>query len=397
MAGPAAGHRGSVGREVAPVDAQVVAFGRALRRRGVRVTQADVHDGLRALLTIDVGERIEVRRALRTTLVHRRDDLDLFDAVFDAFWQVPDSAVDDRPGDGDPSGVEGDAPPRPGEDPGRPQEDPDAPPGDDSETMRIAAYSPAAALVRRDFGSLRREEEDRLATLCAQLARRLALRLGRRLHVDRRGRRIDLRRSMRRALHTGGDVLDFVRRSRRPRKSRVVVICDVSGSMEPYSRFLLTFIRELERALPRVEAFTFSTSLQRVTGMLRRPDADAALRTFFAHSGDWAGGTRIGSSLREFRAAFGQMLDHHTLLIVCSDGLDTGDTALLRTEMAALRRHSQGVLWLNPLASDPAYKPLSLGMQAAMPSVDVLAPAGNLANLLDLERHVGALVDHVRQ
>jgi uncharacterized protein with von Willebrand factor type A (vWA) domain len=223
------------------------------------------------------------------------------------------------------------------------------------------------------------------------------MRLGRRLQFARKGRRIDLRRSVRRSLRTGGDLLHFHYRKRRPRRTRVIVICDVSGSMEPYSRFLLTFVRALERALPRGEAFTFSTSLQKVTGMLRRPDADVALRAFFAANGDWAGGTRIGACLREFRHSNSQLLDRHTLLIICSDGLDTGDTSLLRAEMTALKRACEGVLWLNPLAADPAYKPLSLGMQAAMPSVDVLAPAGNLANLLELEHHVTAIVDRARR
>jgi uncharacterized protein with von Willebrand factor type A (vWA) domain len=378
------------------VDRQVIQFARVLRGRGLRVTQADVHDGLQALLTIDVGERREVRQALRATLVHRRDDLDTFDAIFDAFWQVPDSAEvegppDDEqgPADGQPeTQAPGDKQPEPGP--------PEGDPGNESDEMKMAAYSPAAALVRRDFGSLRREEEDRLAELCAILARRLAIRLGRRLTFARKGRRIDLRRSVRRSLRTGGDLLHFQYKRRRPRRTRVVVICDVSGSMEPYSRFLLTFVRALERALPRVEAFTFSTSLQKVTGMLRRPDADDALRAFFAANGDWAGGTRIGACLRDFRKGNQQMLDRHTLLIICSDGLDTGDTTLLRGEMTALRRACEGVLWLNPLAADPAYKPLSLGMQAAMPSVDVLAPAGNLANLLELEQHVTAIVDRAR-
>ena len=378
------------------MDAQVIQFARVLRGRGLRVTQADVHDGLQALLAIDVGERREVRQALRSTLVHRHDDLGTFDSMFDAFWQVPDSAEvegppddDQGPADGQPEAqAPGDKQPEPGP--------PEGDPGNETDEMKMAAYSPAAALVRRDFGSLRREEEDRLAELCAILARRLAIRLGRRLTYARKGRRIDLRRSVRRSLRTGGDLLHFHYKKRRPRRTRVIVICDVSGSMEPYSRFLLTFVRALERALPRVEAFTFSTSLQKVTGMLRRPDADAALRSFFADNGDWAGGTRIGACLRDFRKGNSQMLDRHTVLIICSDGLDTGDTSLLRGEMTSLKRACEGVLWLNPLAADPAYKPLSLGMQAAMPSVDVLAPAGNLANLLELEQHVTALVDRVR-
>jgi uncharacterized protein with von Willebrand factor type A (vWA) domain len=379
------------------VDAQVIQFARVLRGRGLRVTQADVHDGLAALLAVDVGERREVRQALRTTLVHRHDDLDAFDSVFDAFWQVPDAAEVEGPPDDDEGEAQGqDASQSPGDK--TPEPGPaEGEPGKDNQDMKMAAYSPAAALVRRDFGSLRREEEDRLAELCALLARRLAMRLGRRLQFARKGRRIDLRRSVRRSLRTGGDLLHFHYRKRRPRRTRVIVICDVSGSMEPYSRFLLTFVRALERALPRVEAFTFSTSLQKVTGMLRRPDADVALRAFFAANGDWAGGTRIGACLREFRHSNSQLLDRHTLLIICSDGLDTGDTSLLRAEMTALKRACEGVLWLNPLAADPAYKPLSLGMQAAMPSVDVLAPAGNLANLLELEHHVTAIVDRARR
>jgi uncharacterized protein with von Willebrand factor type A (vWA) domain len=367
--------------------ASVVAFGRELRSRGLRVTPADVAEALRALLYVDVGAREEVRAALRACLVHRREDLAVFDDVFDAFWQAP-PADEDAGGAGEQgAGVAtgeavavADAP------------DGSAAEGREADAQSLATYSPAESLIRRDFGSLSPEEEDRLAEVCAALARRLAIRLGRRLRVARRGRRIDLRASLRRSFRTGGDVLRLAYRRRRPRRTRLVVLCDVSGSMEAYSRFLLRFVRALQRTLPRVEAFTFSTSLQRVTGLLRRPDAGAALRAFFAQAGDWAGGTRIGACLRAFRQGYGSLLDRHSVLIICSDGLDTGDTDLLAAEMAALRRRCRAVLWLNPLAADPAYQPLSLGMQAALPAVDVLAPAGSLANLLELERHIEAVL-----
>jgi uncharacterized protein with von Willebrand factor type A (vWA) domain len=395
---------------VPPVE-RIVAFGRLLRARGVRVTQAETQDALRAVELIDVGERAEFRAALRATLVHRYEDQAPFDAAFERFWRLPAPADegcgqpeaeardggeerrDERPAGGEPRGPERDGDPG-GEERARMIEamlsEPAAEGGEDAGAESGGAtYSPALSLVHRDFGQLGEEEREELEALCEWLARRLAMRLSRRLKRAPRGERLDVRRSLRRSLRTGGDVLSWSWRRRPPRWTRLVCIADVSGSMEAYSRFLLRFVRALSDVLPHVEAFVFSTSLTRVTDTLRRGDPSSALHRLFASGGEWAGGTRIGQSLRQLHERFSRLIDRRTLVMVLSDGLDTGDVDLLAREMEWLRRASSALFWLNPLASDPAYEPLCLGMQAAMPFVDVLAPAGNLAHLMALEGRLG--------
>lgn len=388
---------------------RIVAFGRLLRVRGVRLTQAESQDALRAIPWIDVGERSEFRAALRATLVHRHEDEATFDLAFEQFWRLPtpgDEGCEPSPADPSADGEErADAEPSDGEPDSREADggsDPDpaeqartietllAEEGEDDAAAEVggATYSPVLSLVHKDFGQLGEEEREDLEALCEWLARRLATRLSRRLKRAKHGERLDVRRSLRGALRSGGDVLRWSWRQRPPRWTRLLCVADVSGSMEAYSRFLLRFVRALADVLPHVEAFVFSTSLTRVTEALRRGDPSLALRGLFASGGDWAGGTRIGQSLQQLRERFGRLIDRRTIVMVLSDGLDTGDVDLLQRQMEWLRRASSSVFWLNPLASDPAYEPLCLGMQAALPFVDVLAPAGSLAHLMALEQRL---------
>lgn len=392
---------------------RIVAFGRLLRARGVRLTQAEAQDALRAVGLIDVGDRAEFRAALRATLVHRREDAEAFDVAFEQFWRLaapgdegcdlpetePQAGGEEREGDAGEEGAP-DAPERQGaqdpEDQAREVEAllaEEAEEGEDDAGAEAggASYSPVLSLVHKDFGQLGEEEREQLEALCEWLARRLATRLSRRMKRAPRGERLDVRRSLRHALRTGGDVLDWSWRERPPRWTRLVCIADVSGSMEAYSRFLLRFVRALADVLPHVEAFVFSTSLTRVTDALRRGDPAGALRMLFASGGDWAGGTRIGQSLQQLHERFGRLIDRRTLVMILSDGLDTGDVDLLARQMDWIERAAAGVFWLNPLASDPAYEPLCLGMQAAIPFVDVLAPAGSLAHLMTLESKLASL------
>jgi hypothetical protein len=202
----------------------------------------------------------------------------------------------------------------------------------------------------------------------------------------RRGGVIDLRRSIR-ANMMKGEIIELRRRERRRRKLRLVLLCDVSGSMDLYSRFLLQFLFALQNVFGRVETFTFATRLTRVTEHLKGASYKQALKRL-TDVRDFSGGTRIGESLREFNVTWGRLIDRHTIVILLSDGWDTGEPEDLAAEMLALKRKAGRVIWLNPLLGNPAYEPLTRGMAAALPLVDRFAAAHNLASLRDLARHL---------
>jgi hypothetical protein len=197
---------------------------------------------------------------------------------------------------------------------------------------------------------------------------------------------VDLRRSIRANLMKG-EILELRWRERRRRKVRLVLICDVSGSMDLYSRFLLQFLYALQNVFGRVETFTFATRLTRITEQLKGPSYRLALQRL-TQVKDWSGGTRIGDSLREFNRQWGHLLDRRTIVLLLSDGWDTGEPEDLAAEMLALKRRAGRVIWLNPLLGNPSYEPLTRGMAAALPLVDHFAAAHNLASLRDLASHL---------
>src|SRR5258705_451146 len=202
----------------------------------------------------------------------------------------------------------------------------------------------------------------------------------------RRGGIIDMRRSMRANLMKG-EIIELRRRERRRRKVRLVLLCDVSGSMDLYSRFLLQFLYALQNVFGRVETFTFSTRLTRVTEHLKGASYRQALAKL-TEVRDFSGGTRIGESLQEFNAGWGSLGNRHPIVLVLSDGWDTGEPEILANEMLAIKRKAGRLIWLNPLLGNPSYEPLTRGMAAALPLVDHFAAAHNLASLRDLASHL---------
>ena len=336
---------------------------------------------------LDVADRREVYLGLRAVFVGRPEEISVFDRCFDAFWR-PRS-------DADPV-LDGLLPSLPsGPEPGLTAADDkrealalddwgaeeDA--GDDGEEpLGVPAASEREALATRDFSTFSPDQLDELYRLTIQIARRLARRISRRRRPARRRGPLDLRRTLRANL-TRGDLIDLRFRRRKRRKVRLVLLCDVSGSMDLYSRFLLQFLFALQRAFERVETFTFSVRLTRVTEHLRARSYRDVLRKL-TEVRDWSGGTRIGDSLAEFNRQWGSLVDRRTIVILLSDGWDTGDPDLLAAELLRIKRRAGRVIWLNPLLGNPSYEPLTRGMAAALPLVDEFAAAHNLAALRSL-------------
>jgi uncharacterized protein with von Willebrand factor type A (vWA) domain len=345
--------------ELPDTSERLIAFCRLLREQGLRVTPGHTLAAVAAVRLVDVGDREDFRLALRAVLVSGQSELQAFDAAFRGFWE---GAFGSRPGEA-------------------------------SEVEVVAAsdaagqYSAFEALAGRDFADFV-EDGDRAALENAlrRIARKLAARRSRRLRPARRGGRVDPRRTFRRSLRFGGTALELARRKRRIQKTRLVLICDVSRSMDQYSRFLLQFVHAFQRALGRVESFVFGTRLTRVTRYFRTSSVALAVERISGEVPDWSGGTRIGASLQAFNRDFRWTVDGSTTVVVLSDGLDTGNLDMLTSEVAALRRRARRLIWLNPLLGASSGRGLGPGMQAALPHVDTFAPGHNLASLEALAR-----------
>jgi uncharacterized protein with von Willebrand factor type A (vWA) domain len=364
----------------------VIRFAGMLRRHGLPVALIQVTDSVRALERLDLTDREEVRLGLRAVMVSRPEDLPTFDRCFDAFWRsdVEEESTFPSLAAAAPDAAEGLSLPTTGQksetlalDTWGEAEDEDS-----SEPLGVPGVSDSESLAGQDFSTFSPDQLDEVFRLTIQIARRLARKLSRRRRpVARRGR-IDLRRTLRANLNRG-DLIELRYRQRRRRKVRLLLLCDVSGSMDLYSRFLLQFVFALQSVFSRVETFTFATRLTRVTQYLKARSYRQALRRL-TEVRDWSGGTRIGESLATFNREWPHLVDRRTIVIVLSDGWDTGEPETLATELMRIKRRAGRLLWLNPLLGNPSYEPLTRGMAAALPLIDDFAPAHNLAALRDL-------------
>ena len=372
----------------------MLVFGAMLRASGLPVTTSALMDAVRALEAVDLLDRGEVHLTLRTVLMSRIEEQPAFDRCFEAFWRF--HAEEGQGLDGLVAAVQPlrqEDEPAPGAvETAREKQaqvaldDWDQGEAADDEPLDVPGLSDREALMEQDFSTFPAEQLDEVARLTVQIARRLARRVSRRRKPTRRGGVIDLRRSMRANLMKG-EIIELRRRARRRRKVRLVLLCDVSGSMDLYSRFLLQFLYALQNVFGRVETFTFATRLTRVSDLLRGSSYKGALRRL-TEVRDWSGGTRIGESIREFNQTWGRLVDRRTIVLLLSDGWDTGEPDVLAQEMLTLKRRAARVIWLNPLLGNPSYEPMTRGMAAALPLVDHFAAAHNLASLRDLAAHL---------
>jgi uncharacterized protein len=368
----------------ARLTARLAVLAAALRAGGVRVGVGELLNAHRALAAVDPTDRAAAYFALRSTLCSRHEDLAAFDVAF-AEWfgtrpqpQYPEAppVLDELASLALPSaavpGVESVA-----------VEDLDA-------EVVPAAWSDVELLRGKDFADYSDDERRLARRVMRRLAARAPTRPSRRTHTARRrgspphAARPDLRRTMRASLRTQGDPIERHWREPGERPRPMVLVCDVSGSMEPYARMLLTYLHACVAARRRVEAFVFGTRLTRVTAELRGRDPDRALERATHATQDWSGGTRIGEALATLNREHGRRLGRGAVIVLLSDGWDRGEPAQLEREMARLARCSHRLIWLNPLKAHPGYEPLTRGMQAALPHVDHFMAGNSLASLEEL-------------
>jgi uncharacterized protein with von Willebrand factor type A (vWA) domain len=354
---------------------QIVTFGRVLREAGMEVGPGRIADALRGMDHVDIADQEQVFWALRTTLVARREDLETFDRAFDAwFLRRAGRALQRR--DVDPRSLHKDA--------RRVRRDPrgarEAAPAD-GEPDSIG-HSVHEILREKDFAAMSPEELLEARRLIADMATARPNRRSHRLRRHRRGRILDMRGLARDSLATGGDPVArrFRRRAETPRK--LVVLCDVSGSMEAYSRALLLYLHAVVRSGRGVEVFAFGTRLTHLTAELKTRDPEQALARAAERVVDWASGTRIGASLKRYNDVWGRRaLTRGAVVLIASDGWERQDHELVGREMERLHRAAYAVVWVNPVKGHPDYQPLAAGMRAALAHIDRFVPGHNLSSL----------------
>jgi uncharacterized protein with von Willebrand factor type A (vWA) domain len=356
----------------------------SMRAGGARVGVDELLGAHRALQAVDPASRVDVYFALRATLCSRRDDLPVFDAAFTQ-WFAPRERADAEP----PLGLDEIASlalPRMAV----PAQDMPVATEENALEPVPAAWSDVELLHDKDFADYTAAERRIARRVMAELAARGPRKASRRTRAARRrgapphAARPDLRRTLRASLRYAGEPLERHWREPDERPRPVVLVCDVSGSMEPYARMLLQYMQACVAARRRVEAFIFGTSLTRVTDELRGRDPDRALARASAAATDWSGGTRIGEALATLNREHGRRVGRGAIVVLLSDGWDRGEPEQLTGEIARLARTAHRLIWLNPLKAHPEYEPLTRGMQAALPHVDAFLAGNSLASLAEL-------------
>ena len=369
----------------------VISFGRLLKEHGMTVSTPQVMDALTGVSYVGVTDIDDFKTVLHACFVTRVEEESLFDRLFREFWIEPfrDSAASPETSDAD--------------DLESPSSDSSA--GDDmvlveqgdsvsqdretGEELPCIAYSPQEVLRERDFRSMPETLDRRIDRLIKEIVAPLLRRLDSRRRASPQGTRLDFRRLFRRNMLYGGEIFDLPRIRPRLRIKKLVFVCDVSGSMNPYLRFLLRFIKEIQELPTQVETFVFATRLTRITPLLVHLPFGRAVEEIGKTVQDWQGGTRIGSCLQQL-AAFrgGAMLRSSTVVLIFSDGWDRGDPVILEREMIKLHLRCYRVIWINPLLGGVAYEPTCRGMRTALPHVDSFLPGHNIASI---ERLAGTL------
>ena len=368
-----------------------VLFCRTLREHGLLVTPSEAIDAATTLSLIDLDDRQETFLSLRSVLTSRVGDFPVFEELFESFWGMLGRSPQPR------KIVEREASSTSVRLSSRKQgqkglafflEHWGAGESHATEPVNLPGASNVEADATKDFSLFGADELEEISRLARRIARRLSRCPSRRWEVARRGVKVDLRRTLRHSLRNGGEFIKLSFKRRKQKKTRLVMICDVSGSMDLYSQLLLQFAHGLQNSFARVETFVFSTKLERITGHLRKNSYKHALERLGSNVRGWSGGTLIGASVAAFNSGWRKLVDKRVVVIILSDGWDTGEAEELSAALDALRRRAGKLIWLNPLLGSPAYQPLVRGMQAALPHIDVFAPLHNLASLRALERHL---------
>jgi uncharacterized protein with von Willebrand factor type A (vWA) domain len=380
----------------------VISFGRVLRRAGLEIGTGQIMDALLALDLIGLRRKEDVYQALYSIFVTRQENQEIFNQAFEIFWrspsripaimslllpklELPESARKKESLRVRQALAEKE---KPESLPRQPREQ------EKKEVLDLVlTYSPQEVMRKKDFAEFSAEEVLLAKRFLSEMRWPLPPKHTRRRIPDAKGQLLDLRRTIRKSMRHQGEMVKLSWHGRNAKPRRLVIICDISGSMERYSRLLLHFMHTMTRGLQQVETFVFGTRLTRITRYLRLHDIDDAIRSVSRIVNDWAGGTKIGASLKEFNFLWARrVLRSGAVVMIISDGWDRGDIPLLKREMERLSKSCYRLLWLNPLLGYEDYEPLTQGIQTALPHIDHFLPMHNLESLVQLGQILASLM-----
>lgn len=365
----------------------IVEFCRFARASGIAAGVKESLEAVRAASVIGIADRQNVKFALRAVLCSTKADWDIFEEIFEAFWNG--SATRDI--------LERVKRSKPVREQDSQQENAElaamahgsASMADMEEGSAVMGATVHERLKKADFSEVKQTDLAELEKISLRLLQKMSLRLSRRIRRLAVRGRVDLRRTIRKSIGRGGDPIDLSFRRRKLQPLKLVIALDVSGSMNAYSVFFVRFAYALQKYFKRVDTFLFSTQLTEITATLRARQLRDALESLAGHAAGWSGGTKIGESLHQLTQLPGRRLfSRDTVFMVLSDGWETGDPAILAEELGTIKRRVRKLIWLNPLLGMTDYQPITRGMSAALPHIDVFAPAHNLESLLDLEGYL---------
>ena len=367
----------------------MVVFCRALREAGIPVGPGTAVDAVQVLQHIPLNQPERVRLTLQMIFAKHPREITIFNRVFRQYWFLTEEEFKDLQ-------EQASTPSR--ESPVNAQHQllaavslPQNSPAPREEDLALPGYSPFRVMTQRDFAHFSEEQKEEILTLVRWIARTLALRFSRRMRATYRQAQFDFRKTFRRNLRRGGEMVELNFKHRIQQRLKLVTLCDVSKSMDVYSQFLLQFLHAFTTAYHRTEVFVFSTGLMRITPYFRLHKLEESLRQATKYFKEWSGGTRIGESMNQFLKRYGGVLDSRTVVLILSDGWDTGEPQLLARSMKMIHQSSAFVMWLNPLMGFAGYQPETRGMQAALPYIDVLAPVHNIESLRQLVDYLIAI------
>lgn len=356
-----------------------IVFNRLVREGGLSIGIGESIEALSPhLLRLWSEDRKLFKTALTTLYCGCYEDLEPFDAIYHYFWDARGSRQKSKIVSKIPSQKRSSSLVMLGT-------------GDhvketEQESKTTGGAQQMESLRHTDFSLINEIDDPKLRELCDQLVKEMSLRIRRKEKSGKRDR-LDIRRTIRNNMQRGGDLIHLYHREKKKEKLKLVILLDVSGSMDKYSFYLLRFIWTLRHHFKQIEAFTFSTNLLRITPILHEKDLDRSLQNLSFVAKHWSGGTRIGECLRNFNEKYGKkILSGRSLTIILSDGLDTGDPEILDQALQKIRGRTKTLVWLNPLKGMQGYQPIQKGMQAALPNLDVFQSAHNLNSLLKLEK-----------
>ncbi len=364
----------------------IVEFCRFARANGIAAGVKESLEAVRVASAVGIENRQSLKFALRAVICSTKADWDIFDEIFDAFWSGSEASTNSLSSKRSKQVREQES-------------------QQENAELASMAHSSAMAeleegnavmgatvherLKKADFSEVKQGDLAELEKISLRLLQQMSLRLSRRIRSLAVRGRVDLRRTIRKSIGRGGDPIDLSFRKRKLQPLKLVVALDVSGSMNPYSIFFVRFAYALQKYFKRVDTFLFSTKLTEITSTLRARQLRDALEALAGHAAGWSGGTKIGESLHQMTHFQGRRLfSRDTVFMVLSDGWETGDPAVLADELSAIKRRVRKLIWLNPLLGMADYQPITRGMSAALPYIDVFAPAHNLESLLNLEKHL---------